>query len=218
MMRRVSPPARARRAGVIVLAGPSGSGKSRLAARLALPVVALDDFYRDGDDPLLPRITQAVAHSLVDWDHPDSWDADRAVSALVTLCATGRADIPVYDIAHDGCVGHRELDLAGLAHVVAEGIFAAEIVPELRRRGLLVAAVCVRHPCLVTFVLRLARDLREHRKAPHVLVTRGWRLMRSEPRIVARMRTLGCEPMSPGRAEQRLRALVGAAAQPRSAA
>ena len=103
--------------------GPPARAKSRLAARLGLPVVALDDFYRDGDDPLLPRITRGATQSLVDWDHPGSWDADRAVAALVTLCATGRADIPVYDIAHDGRVGHRELDLAGSAHVVAEGIF-----------------------------------------------------------------------------------------------
>jgi len=35
---------------VVVLAGPSGSGKSRLE----LPVLNLD-FYRDGSDPLLPE-------------------------------------------------------------------------------------------------------------------------------------------------------------------
>ena len=33
---------------VIVLAGPSGAGKSRLAERLGLPVLRLDDFYKDG--------------------------------------------------------------------------------------------------------------------------------------------------------------------------
>jgi uridine kinase len=62
---------------------------------------------------------------------------------------------------------------------------------------------------MVTYALRLLRDLREHRKAPHVLVRRGWRLMRAEPEIVARMAELGCEPMPPRRAEQRLRDLIG---------
>ncbi|MHA7126763.1 AAA family ATPase [Janibacter indicus] len=43
---------------VVVLAGPSGSGKSRLAARLhrahGWPVVRLDDFYKDLDAPTCP--------------------------------------------------------------------------------------------------------------------------------------------------------------------
>ena len=36
------------RARMIVLAGPSGAGKSRLAERLGLPVLRLDDFYKNG--------------------------------------------------------------------------------------------------------------------------------------------------------------------------
>ena len=61
---------------VVILAGPSGSGKTRLAGRLhaehGWPVVRLDDFYRDEDDPAMPR-QEALA--MIDWDHPDSWDA-----------------------------------------------------------------------------------------------------------------------------------------------
>ncbi len=50
---------------MIVLAGPSGAGKSRLAERLGLPVLRLDDFYKDGGDPTLPRIEAGprVGHS-----------------------------------------------------------------------------------------------------------------------------------------------------------
>ena len=44
---------------VIVLAGPSGAGKSRLAERLGLPVLRLDDFYKSGGDPTLPRKTRS---------------------------------------------------------------------------------------------------------------------------------------------------------------
>ena len=43
---------------VIVLAGPSGAGKSRLAERVGLPVLRLDDFYKNGDDPTLPGISR----------------------------------------------------------------------------------------------------------------------------------------------------------------
>ena len=67
-----------------MLAGPSGSGKSRLAARLhaahGWPIFRLDDFYRDEDDPAMPR---SEGLGIVDWDHPDSWDGDRAVAVAV---------------------------------------------------------------------------------------------------------------------------------------
>ncbi|HET9382012.1 MAG TPA: uridine kinase, partial [Streptomyces sp.] len=63
---------------VVLLCGPSGSGKSLLAARSGLPVLRLDDFYKDGDDPTLPLVTNSAD---IDWDHPDSWDADTAVTA-----------------------------------------------------------------------------------------------------------------------------------------
>ena len=116
--------------------------------------------------------------------------------------------MPVYDIRTSRVTGHRVLRLGGHSYLVAEGIFAAEIVADVRERGLLAAAVCVQHHRLITYALRLLRDLREHRKAPHVLVRRGWRLMRAEPGIVARMSERGCEPMSPRLAEQRLRDLI----------
>lgn len=193
---------------VIVLAGPSGAGKSRLAGRLGLPVFALDDFYRDGDDPGLPRVELSGGESIVDWDDPGSWDRQRALHMLERLCGEGCAEVPVYDIRTSRVTGHRVLRLGGHSYLVAEGIFAAEIVADVRERGLLAAAVCVQHHRLITYALRLLRDLREHRKAPHVLVRRGWRLMRAEPGIVARMSERGCEPMSPRLAEQRLRDLI----------
>ena len=71
---------------------------ARLAERLGLPVLRLDDFYRDGDDPSLPRITTGANAGLVDWDDPDSWLGTEAVVALGELCRTGRVETPVYDI------------------------------------------------------------------------------------------------------------------------
>ncbi|NHA66717.1 ATP-binding protein [Phycicoccus sp. CMS6Z-2] len=175
-----------------MLAGPSGAGKSRLAERLhrarGWPVFRLDDFYRDGDDPRLPRRADL---GIVDWDHPDSWDADRAVAALDQLVRTGRCDTPVYDLGRSRAVGSRALTAGPDDLVLAEGIFAAEVVARLDEAGLLHSAWCVHHRPAVTFARRLARDLSERRKPPLVLVRRGWRLMRAEPGIVARQTALG---------------------------
>jgi uridine kinase len=201
------------RAQVIVVAGPSGSGKSRLCHRLAAahgwPWVNLDDFYKDGDDPSLPVLDLPAGAPLVDWDHPDSWFRDEAVAALRRLCAEGVADIPVYDIAADGRVGHRQVTLGDARFVVAEGIFADQIVAPCAEAGLLADAVCIHNPRLVTFWRRLVRDLRESRKPPWVLLRRGVALLRAEPAILARATAAGCAVMSSQAAYARLGRLAG---------
>ncbi|MFD5699159.1 uridine kinase, partial [Streptomyces lasiicapitis] len=76
---------------VVLLAGPSGSGKSSFAARTGLPVLCLDDFYKEGTDPSLPQV---AGTSDIDWDSPLSWDADVALAAIGELCRTGRPPGP----------------------------------------------------------------------------------------------------------------------------
>ena len=172
---------------VVVLAGPSGAGKSRLAARLhdahGWPIVRLDDFYRDEDDPAMPRSAEL---GIVDWDHPDSWNREAAVAALETLVATGSVSTPVYDIGLSRAVGSTVVTAGPDDLVLTEGIFAAEIIADLRERGLLAGAYCVHHHRVRTFVHRLLRDLSERRKPPWTLVRRGLALMRDEPQVVAR--------------------------------
>lgn len=197
------------RARVIVLAGPSGAGKSRLASRLGLPVLRLDDFYKRGDDPSLPRITRGANAGLVDWDDPASWLLDDAVAALSDLCHDGTAVVPIYDIALNGRTGTRVLDLAGSPLFIAEGIFAPEVVPPCRERGLLASAYCVTQAPLVTFWRRLGRDLRERRKPPLVLVRRGLALLRDQRRVVRHAVHQGCTVVSPEEALRRIRSGVG---------
>jgi uridine kinase len=173
-------------------------------------VLNLDDFYRDGTDPSLPRL-ELGHETIVDWDDPASWHLDEAVATIEELCRSGRADVPIYDIAHDGRTGHRMLDLGGATHFVAEGIFAQEVVGACRERGLLADAICVSNHRGLTFWRRLTRDLRERRKHPLVLVRRGVLLLRQEPRVVAHAVALGCRPMTSDTAYWHVRALLGRA-------
>lgn len=193
---------------MIVVAGPSGAGKSRLAAHLGLPVLRLDDFYRNGSDPELPRITTGANAGLVDWDHPDAWLRDDALAATTALCRTGCAEVPIYDIGRDGRCGTQLLALDGHRFFLAEGIFAHEVVPACSSRGELALALCVTQHRAVTFWRRLVRDLRERRKPPLVLVRRGWELMRRQPEVVARAAALGCEVVTPEEAQDRIRSVV----------
>lgn len=192
---------------VIVLAGPSGAGKSHLADRLGLPVLRLDDFYKDGDDPTLPVITHGANAGIVDWDDPASWLPDDAVAALTRLCVDGVADVPVYSIPDNGRRGWHRLDLGDERLFLAEGIFAQDVVRACEERGLLAAAYCVtQHPAR-TFWRRLARDLREHRKPPLVLLRRGWALLRDQRRVVDDAVAKGCRRVSPDEAYDEVRAL-----------
>ncbi|MEO6999534.1 MAG: AAA family ATPase [Terracoccus sp.] len=195
---------------VVLLTGPSGAGKSRLAARLASqtgwPVVRLDDFYREIDDPRRPRSALGIA----DWDHPESWNTDAALEALRTLIETGEAEIPVYDIASSQVKGRRRLTALPGDHVVAEGLFAGRLVEPLRTEGLLADALCVCQNRYVTAVRRFVRDLTQRRKPPHILLRRRWSLLKEEPGVVAAASAQGARPMTPREAERDLAPLLAA--------
>lgn len=172
----------------MLLCGPSGSGKSLLAARSGLPVLRLDDFYKEGDDPTLPLVADSAD---IDWDHPQSWDAETALTAIGELCRGGRTDVPVYDISLSARTGAETVDIGRTPLFIAEGIFAAEIVERCREAGVLADALCLSRGPVKTFRRRFLRDLKEGRKSVPFLLRRGWRLMRTERSIVARQTALG---------------------------
>ncbi|MGW1002443.1 uridine kinase family protein [Streptomyces sp. NPDC002520] len=196
----IHPPSPAR---VVLLCGPSGSGKSLVAARSGLPVLRLDDFYKEADDPTLPLVEGS---SDIDWDHPLSWDADAAVEAIKRLCATGSTSVPVYDISLSARTGEETLHIGRTSLFIAEGIFAAEIIARCRELGMLADALCLSRGPFTTFRRRFVRDLKEGRKSVPFLLRRGWRLMRAERSIVARQVALGAHPCDRDEALSRLAA------------
>jgi uridine kinase len=165
--------------------------------------VQLDDFYLDIDHPGLPQ-----RYGSVDWDSPETWDGKGALAALHELVTEGRADVPVYDIPTSRRTGMRRLDVGDAPLVLAEGIFAAQLVEECRAEGLLADAICLSRPRLVTFWFRFLRDVAEARKPIGTLIRRGTSLLRAEPAMIDRWVALGCRETSPAQAERDIRNLL----------
>lgn len=182
----IDPSQRLPLAKVIIVAGPSGSGKTRFTTRSGLPVVSMDEFYFDGDHPGMPQ-----RHGMVDWDSPKTWDREHAVSTLVQLCTQGSAEVPIYDIPSNRRTGTRLEELDGARYVLAEGIFAPEIVEDLRHEGILEDALCLQRPRVQTFWFRLMRDLDEARKPPINLIRRGVAHFFAEPETYRRLQAKG---------------------------
>ncbi|MGC3994156.1 MAG: uridine kinase [Propionicimonas sp.] len=177
---------------LVLIAGASGSGKSRLAHRAGCPSLRLDDFYFDADHPDLPR----TEFGIPDWDDPRCWDADGAVAALRALLATGRAEVPAYSISESRRTGVHEVHLDGADCLTAEGIFAIEFLATCRAAGLDAEAIYLDRPGFVVFVLRLRRDLAKKRKPPLILLRRGLALWRAQPALKRKAVAAGFEPLS----------------------
>ena len=100
--------------------------------------------------------------------------------------------MPTYDIGLSRATGTTLFETHGAAVVVAEGVFAADVIGALRDRGLLADAVVLTRRPWKNFVRRFARDLAERRKPPRTLWQRGRLLMAAEPAMVATAARKGC--------------------------
>ncbi|MCF4119486.1 ATP-binding protein [Antribacter sp. KLBMP9083] len=200
----VPPGSRRPLARIVLLTGPSGSGKTSLTRRIGAPVVQLDDFYFDLDHPDLPQ-----RYGSVDWDSPETWDSAAAMDALRTLARTGRAEVPVYDIPTSRRTGTTVVETQDSPLVIAEGIFAAELVQACRSEGILADAICLVQRRPVTFWFRFLRDVAESRKPLGTLLRRGIGLYRAEPSLLAHWVSLGCRTITPAQAERDLAIILG---------
>ena len=131
----------------------------------------------DGDDPAPPVLPIGVP----DWDNPRSWRANAAAHALVERCQNGEVDQPADDIGLSRAVGHSTVTAEPGQMILAEGIFAAEIIAALSTADALAAAYCIHNSRWLTFWLRLVRDLAERHKPPWILLRRGLALFARGP-------------------------------------
>lgn len=176
------------------MAGPSGCGKSRFSRVSTegggVATLPLDEFYRDLDHPGLPRTL-----GIVDWDDVASWDCDLAIESIRRLLSDGATEVPTYDISQSVRVGSRTLDMGDARVLLAEGIFAPPLLAAAKAAGLPVEALWLARHRSLNFTRRLARDLKEKRKAPTVLLRRGAALYRSEPQLMRDAMSAGFRPV-----------------------
>lgn len=176
---------------LVLIAGASGSGKSRLAHASGCPSLRLDDFYFDADHPGMP----CTSLGITDWDDPRSWDAETAIEALRTLLETGQTVVPTYSIGESRRTGSHQLRLDGAPCLTAEGIFAIEFLATCREAGVPAEAIYLDRPALLVFALRLRRDLAHKRKPPLILLRRGLALWRAQPALKRKALAAGFTPL-----------------------
>lgn len=177
---------------LVLVAGPSGSGKSRLTLASGLPQVRLDDFYHDADHPGLPQTL-----GIPDWDDPATWNGEAAIAAIAELLDTGRTRTPDYSIPLSRRVGEKELVIpASTTVVLAEGIFAVEALPLARAAGLDASGIYLDRPAAQVAYFRLKRDLKQHRKPPWVLLRRGVALWQGQDDLKRRALANGFRAVS----------------------
>lgn len=190
---------------VILLAGPSGSGKSRLVRTSGAAQLRLDDFYLDHDAPGLPRRPDG----LVDWDDVGSWNMESAIAALDEVLRTGGCTAPDYSISLSRAQGSHRVELGSGRVLIAEGIFAPDLLAACRERGIDVTPLWLDRSRHANFSRRLRRDLANKRKPPLVLLERGGRLWREEPGKRRRAVELGFRPIGMRQAVALVRQLQG---------
>jgi uridine kinase len=158
---------------IIGIAGPSSSGKTELARRLAsqLPgtsIVSLDSYYRGMEEIPLE------ARKKVNFDHPDALEWPLLLKHLQTSAAGQPFDEPVYSFADYARTAETKR-IEPSDFVIVEGLFVFHW-PELR--ALLDTKVYVETDPGVCFNRRLKRDVSERGRTPQSVCEQYQRTVR----------------------------------------
>lgn len=189
---------------LIVLGGASGSGKSYLARMFGKPHVELDSFYREIDDDSSEHPLPRTDYGEIDWDHDGTFDSVHAADALAQLLEHRVVTIPKYSIPTSRRVGTVQIRVTH-GPIIAEGIFAAQVVQQLRKLDVPVTAWYITEPRGVTAVRRFARDVAERRKPIPHLMQRGVELFKAERALRQEAQEAGFELIRKADAKRQLR-------------
>ena len=156
-----------RRPFILGVAGGTCSGKTTVAERLAelmgeedLALIKLDSYYWPYDDKPMAQRT------LVNYDHPDSFDWPLLTDHVRALCDGRAVPVPVYDYANFARTG--DVCIVGPAKIVViEGILVL-YEPELR--DLFDLKVYVDTDADLRFIRRLERDVVERGRTPQSII------------------------------------------------
>lgn len=112
---------------ILLLAGPSSSGKTTTAHRLAdallangrdVEIISMDDFYKN-------RITMPKVNGIHNFEIVESYEVDMVRQTVETLLREGVAHLPSYDFSTGTRQDRvREVDLEPGGVVIIEGIHA----------------------------------------------------------------------------------------------
>ncbi|GAB4241957.1 MAG: uridine kinase [Acidobacteriota bacterium] len=174
-MTSAQPPKETDQPAVVLLAGGTGSGKTRLAQELlrGLPPgaglsLSQDSFYRDQShlDP--------AARARLNFDHPDQIEWPLLIATVRQLRSGKSARVPVYDFSTHTRTSERELHPVSRLLVV-EGTLVLT-VPELRAPATL--GVFLDAPEWLRLLRRLRRDRRERGRSPAGILQQYLRTVR----------------------------------------
>ena len=124
---------KAKKKSFVFIAGPSSSGKTTFAKRLAIHLravglkahpISLDDYYRGREVPL-------NLYGKRDYESPDAFDIKKFNDDMKSLQEYGYAEIPEYDFGTESRKGYRDLSIDESGVVIVEGIHG--INPEFSR-------------------------------------------------------------------------------------
>jgi uridine kinase len=120
---------------LIVIAGPSCSGKSTLADKLRIKemfsavIIQADDYFRDVDDPAIPRSDNKPL-----FDHPGAYCQEEMLKDIVDLVIYSKSiSTPKYDIATNKRMKGKII-VTPHKVVIFEGLFAISEIMNIRDR------------------------------------------------------------------------------------
>jgi len=120
----------------VLIAGPSGSGKSyisrHLASLIGFPVVSIDRFFLNENNVPLEYLDGDYVRQ---WESPGAIDVDYLILCLKEIIRGNKIDYPIYSYENNQRCGYEELHIRGGCFIL-EGLNTLWFSGILREEGL----------------------------------------------------------------------------------